>query len=81
MKILFAEPADESVILGSPMVEGKIPQLPQAVCPLTSTHAVRNMQKPTPVFFKPLTKTCLTLGCGKLRRGDAVFHSQPHMDV
>lgn len=51
MKILFAEPADESVILGSPMVEGKIPQLPQAVCPLTSTHAVRNMQKPTPVFF------------------------------
>lgn len=50
MKILFAEPDDESVILGSPMVEGKS-QLPQAVCPLTSTHAVRNMQKPTPVFF------------------------------
>lgn len=80
MKILFAEPEDNSVILGSPMVEGKS-QLPQAVCPLTSTHAVWDMHKPTPHFFKPLTKTCLTLGCGKPRSGDALFHSQPHMDV
>lgn len=78
MKILFAEPDNKSVILGCPWWKERANHLRLSSDFYTCcvVHAEAH-----PHFFKPLTKACLTLRCGKLRRGDAVFHSKPHMDV